>query len=366
MQRVRSRPGVGLRRRAAGALRFAPAAVAVGAIVAVAAILATGGEDQAPAAVSTTCNGFAALCNRPLNDVVLASTHNSMASVTIPTWRLGQQDGTIADQLDQGIHGLLIDSYYGEAVRNGVRTDLASLPKRETAVREVGAPAVDAAMRIRSRLGSQGKGRRGIYLCHGFCELGAVSLSSALSDLRSFLVSHPGEVVVVINQDEGVTPGDIERAFDRDQLLDLVYRGPLGPFPTLRQMIDSNQRLVVLAENDAGDIPWYHPAFEHALQETPFTFRRAVELTDPAKLPASCRPNRGPSSAPLFLVNHWIDTTPLPRVSLAAIVNARKPLLARAQACQRIRDHLPNLLAVDFYKRGDLVAVVNRLNGVGQ
>jgi hypothetical protein len=221
-------------------------------------------------------------------------------------------------------------------------------------------------MRIRSRLGSQGNGRRGIYLCHGFCELGAVSLSSALSNVRSFLVSHPGEVVVVINQDEGVTPGDIERAFDRDQLLDLVYRGPLGPFPTLRQMIDSNQRLVVLAENDAGDIPWYHPAFEHALQETPFTFRRAAELTDPAKLPASCRPNRGPSSAPLFLVNHWIDTTPLPRVSLAAIVNARKPLLARAQACQRIRDHLPNLLAVDFYKRGDLVAVVNRLNGVGQ
>ena len=64
-----------------------------------------------------------------------------------------------------------------------------------------------------------------------------MSLDSALADLRVFLVSHPAEVVEVINQDEGVTPADIERAFSTAGLLDLVYRGPLGPFPTLRQMI---------------------------------------------------------------------------------------------------------------------------------
>jgi hypothetical protein len=193
-----------------------------------------------------------------------------------------------------------------------------------------------------------------------------VTLASALSDLRSFLVSHPGEVVIVINQDEGVKPTDIEQAFERAGLLDLLYRGPMGPFPTLRQMIDSNQRLVVIAENDAGDILWYHPAFEHVLQETPFTFRQPAELTDPAKDRKSSRPNRGPTSAPLFLVNHWIDTTPLPRASRAAIVNARKPLLARVQTCERVRKRIPNLLAVDFYQRGDLLAVVNKLNRVGQ
>ncbi len=130
-------------------------------------------------------------------------------------------------------------------------------------------------------------------------------------------------------------------------------------------MVDSNQRLVVMAENDAGAIPWYHPAYAHALQETPFRFRSASELTDPSKLPASCRPNRGPPSAPLFLVNQWVDTTPVPRASLADIVNAREPLLARMQTCQRIRHRLPNLVAVDFYRRGDLLGVVNVLNRVG-
>ena len=46
-------------------------------------------------------------------------------------------------------------------------------------------------------------------------------------------------------------------------------------------------------------------------------------------------------------------------------VNAYEPLLARARACERIRNHIPNLLAVNFYKRGDLFRVVDTLNGTG-
>jgi len=343
--------------------RVAAPALAVAAVAAAAAIIAGGGEDEAAAVTPATCNGYAALCGRPLNAVAFPATHNSMASVTIPTWLFGQQDGTIQEQLDYGIRGLLIDTYYGFPVKGGVRTDLSSLPKRDVAVQEIGEPAVKAAERIRSRLGDQNLGPRQIYLCHGFCEIGAVPLSAALADLRTFLVSNPGEVVIVINQDEGVAPADIEQAFDQAGLLDLVYRGALGPYPTLRQMIDSGQRLVVMAENDAGDIPWYHLAYSHALQETPFTFRSASQLTDAAQLAASCRPNRGPASAPLFLVNNWVDTTPLPRASIAATVNAHAALLRRAETCQRIRHRLPNLVAVDFYKQGDVLGVVRVLNG---
>ena len=344
---------------------IAAPAVACAAVIAAAAIVATGAGDEAAAVTPATCDGAAALCDRPLNDVAFAATHNSMASVTIPSWLFGQQDGTIADQLSQGIRGLLIDTYYGFPAREGVRTDLSSLPKRDVAVQEIGEPAVAAAERIRARIGDQNLGPRQIYLCHGFCEIGAVTLSSALADLRTFLIANPDEVVIVINQDEGVTPGDIEKAFTDAGLLDLIYRGPLGPFPTLRQMIDSGQRLVVMAENDAGDIPWYHLAYQHALQETPFTFRSASQLTDPSQVEASCRANRGPSSAPLFLVNNWVDTTPLPRASLAAQVNAHAALLTRVQTCRRLRHRLPNLVAVDFYRQGDVLGVVRALNDSG-
>ncbi len=344
--------------------RLIPPAIAVAALAAAAAIVATGGGDEAAAASPTTCNGYVALCNRPLNQVAFAATHNSMASVTIPSWLFGQQDGTIQDQLNYGIRGFLIDTYYGFPVNGGVRTDLSSLPKRQLAVQEVGEQAVKAAERIRSRIGDQNLGPRGIYLCHGFCELGAVTLSSALADLHTYLVYNPGAVVIIVNQDEGVTPADIQRAFEQAGLLDLVYRGPFGPFPTLREMIDSGQRLVVMAENDADHIPWYPLAYSEALQETPFRFTNAAELTDPSRVAESCRPNRGPASAPLFLINNWVDTTPTPRASIAAEVNARSALLPRAQTCQRIRHRLPNLIAVDFYKRGDLLGVVRALNGL--
>ena len=120
----------------------------------------------------------------------------------------------------------------------------------------------------------------------------------------------------------------------------------------------------MLAENRAGAAPWYQPAYERLTEETPFTFPRASLLTTKADLPASCRPNRGPKGAPLFLINHWVSTDPTPRPSDARKVNAYAPLLARARACERIRDHLPNLLAVNFYKRGDVFRVADTLNGV--
>ena len=333
---------------------------------AIAAISAGAGDEAPAAAVPSTCNGSRALCGRRLNDVAFAATHNSMASVTIPTWLFGQQDGTIADQLDHGIRGLLIDTYYGEPAGDRVRTDLRSIPKRAVAEREIGPAAVTAAERIRSRIGKEPTGDRGIFLCHSFCEIGAVTLASALEDLRSFLIANPGDVVILVNQDEGVSPGDIDAAFRRAGLLDLVYRGPAARYPTLRRMIDDDQRLVVMAENDAGTIPWYHAAFDRALQETPFRFSDAAQLTDEAKLAESCRPERGPASAPLLLLNHWVDTSPVPRASIAERVNARDVMLRRARTCERIRGRLPNLLAVDFYRRGDVVNVARALNGLAR
>jgi hypothetical protein len=161
--------------------RLLAPAIAIVAVAGATAIVITGGGDEAPAATPGTCNGYAALCDRPLNQVAFAATHNSMASVTIPSWLFGQQDGTIQDQLGYGIRGFLIDTYYGFPVKQGVRTDLSSLPKRQLAVQEVGEQAVNAAERIRSRLGDQNLGPRQIYLCHTFCELGAVTLSSRWS-----------------------------------------------------------------------------------------------------------------------------------------------------------------------------------------
>jgi hypothetical protein len=60
----------------------------------------------------------------------------------------------------------------------------------------------------------------------------------------------------------------------------------------------------------------------------------------------------------------WIPITrvPAPRPSDAALVNAYDFLMPRARRCLRERHRLPNLVAVDFYRTGDLLAVVGELN----
>ena len=63
-------------------------------------------------------------------------------------------------------------------------------------------------------------------------------------------------------------------------------------------------------------------------------------------------------------MNHWIETAPSPLPSNAEIVNAYDFLLDRARRCQRERGMLPNIIAVDFYRTGDLLKVVDTLNGI--
>jgi hypothetical protein len=333
---------------------------------AIAVFVGSGGTTTAAPANNGPCNGSAALCERPMDQVVLPATHNAM-SVPLPGWYSAEQDRPIADQLADGVRGLLIDTHYADRLSDGKLRTYFGNPqelRRQAQQDGVSPDAVDAAIRIRERLGFSGKGERGMYLCHTFCELGGTPLSSVLDDIHDFLVANPDDVLVIINQDY-VTPEDFVAAVEKAGLGDLVYRGATdGRWPTLRQMIDRNQRVVFLAENHAGAAPWYHLAYEGITEETPYTFSKVPQLTDPAEVPASCKPNRGPAGAPLFLVNHWISTDPVPLPSHAARVNAYGPLLRRTRECERMRKHLPNLVAVNFYRRGDLMRVVEELNGV--
>ena len=52
------------------------------------------------------------------------------------------------------------------------------------------------------------------------------------------------------------------------------------------------------------------------------------------------------------------------RDSRAGSVNAHDVLLGRARECQKRRGMLPNIVAVDFYRAGDLFGVVDELNGL--
>ena len=324
------------------------------------AIAATQGDEDA--SVIRACNGHAELCDRPLDQVAFASTHNSMSAATEPGWLFpGQEDG-IGQQLDAGIRGLLIDTHYGVATPKGVATELeAGSKSREKLADELGEEFVDAAERLRARIGYSGGGDPEVYLCHGYCELGATEGDKALEGIRDWLVANPHEVLVLSIEDD-VSPEDTAALFEESGLLDFVYMGPVGPpWPTLREMIESGGRVVVMGENETGEVPWYHPQFELA-QETPYEFASPAEL----EAQASCDPNRGSTTSSLFLLNNWVEGKPAPKPSVAQEANAESLLGDRVERCREVRGRLPNLVAVDFYATGDLRAVVDELNGVAR
>ena len=151
-------------------------------------------------------------------------THNSM-SVTLPGW-FRPQERPIGGQLEDGIRGLMIDTYYADKLPNGrIRTYFGSADAPAARWRRTGSArqSVESALRLRERLGFRGKGKRGMYMCHRLLRAGATPLADGLEDIHQFLVTHPAEVVVVINQDY-VTPADFVEAVGDAGLTRYAFR----------------------------------------------------------------------------------------------------------------------------------------------
>jgi hypothetical protein len=307
---------------------------------------------------TTACNGSDSLCAKRLNQVALATTHNSMSAQTSPGFLFPSQETSIGKQLSDGIRGLQIDVYYGfPGSRVYTDADRSSPQARAVMEAEFGAEFVAAADRVRRSLSRPQGVAPQLFLCHGFCELGATRFADALAQIKDFLAANPREVVSIVFEDHAPWQS-IADALEESGIAKYGYRGPWsGELPTLQEMIDSNHRVLLLTENAKPDVPWMHNAYE-LFQETPYNFPTIASLA----APASCDQKRGAPENPLFLINHWVDTPPNPRPSIARRVNAFDFLWNRVERCQKARGRFPNMVSVDFYRVGDLFKVVDRLN----
>ncbi len=335
--------------------------LAVGAVVLVVAIGVAFLLLREPGTATSarTCNGAAALCDLRLDEVGLATTHNAMNSAA-EAFRFPNQERGIEAQLEDGVRGFLVDAYLGSVSEAGSEQIVyTELDDRRLAqmVKAAGDEPAGEALRLREQAGPPPEDApREVYLCHQFCELGAVLFSEVVEVLHRFLDEHPGEVVVVVIQDE----------LPAEELLPVLEAGGLDPYlatldpsvplPDLGSMVESGRRLVIGLEN--GDLgPAIPNVYDSGLmQEVPYDYRSVAELEDDG----SCRPHRGHDDAPLLLLNHWV--TP-PSSELAAEANDEDVLLSRAERCAEDRGQPVNLVAVDFYGTGDLFATVDDLNG---
>lgn len=304
------------------------------------------------------CNGRIEFCLRRLDQVALPTTHNSPTAAE-DGFLLPNQERGVTDQLRDGVRGFQIDAYLG-SVRSsgGVRVVFTDLDDNKLLSIEntVGPELTAQALEFRRIVGPpEDDADQAVFLCHNFCELGALKARPTFVEFRRFLERNPSEVLVWIVQDElpALRLQDDLRDAGLDRYLATIDWS--RPLPTLGALVGSGQRLVVGLEN--GDLgPTIPNAFRDGMvQEVPYNYRTVEALTDPA----SCRPLRGRADAPLFQFNHWV--TPA-SASASRVANTTAVLGERAARCRDERGLLPNLVAVDFYERGDLFPVVEALN----
>lgn len=254
------------------------------------------------------CNGHAELCDRTLQEIALAGAHNAMSSKEDGFAGPNQNYG-LQRQLDDGIRAFLLDTH-----RQGDK----------------------------------------IRFCHSKCAFGATDATEQLGILRDFLDSNPDEFIVIIFED-AVSVEDTQTILEASRLDELAWQAPPDPrqWPTLGELLENGHQLLVTLESGRSGSVISHAAWELYF-DTPYTFEEVSDF--------SCRLNRGSTSNPLFLVNHWLGR-PLPMPSLADEANNLEVLWERVQECQAEHGQLPNIVAVDFYDQGALLEVVDRLNG---
>lgn len=249
--------------------------------------------------------------NKKYTEATFLMTHNAF-NASERGYAFPNQTHRIGKQLMNGVRGLMIDTYDGSG------------------------------------------GVAQVY--HSVDLLGKEPLKDVLTEVKDFLVSYPYEIVTIIFQNEG-SNSQLIKAIEDAGLLDYVYVHN-GTWPTLKDMINSGQRLVLFTENNKLPKPDYlMPAWGYVF-DTPYTFKSTSEF--------NCNINRGGSGTKeLYLVNHWLGSAVgLPDKSQAFKANNKKTVTNRLNTCSTLNSKTVNFLGVDFYEIGSAKAVVDSLNAL--
>ena len=197
------------------------------------------------------CNGFSELCDKRLDEITTLMTHNSYNNRQ-HQFLFPNQINSITTQLNDGVRGLMLDVY---------------------------------------------SSRKGSVLYHGYPFLGKESLLSVMYEIRTFLLSNPNEVISIIFENS-CTHEEILQVMDTLGLSDMIYPH-CGAWPTLKEMIDSNKRLVLMVENQKDTLlDGIIPAWQYTF-DSPYSFNSVSKM--------NCTANRGGTgSKEFYLLNHWL------------------------------------------------------------
>ncbi|KAH7105465.1 PLC-like phosphodiesterase [Auriculariales sp. MPI-PUGE-AT-0066] len=280
------------------------------------------------------CNGDARLCDRKYSDVVFVGTHNSYAL-----------DGA------GGLPGLA----------NAASNQFINVPAQ-------------LGMGIRFLQSQTHVKDDSLHVCHTSCDLyDGGSLEDYLKSVSAFLNddANKNEVVTLLITNPENYPiekwADIFKAASLDSL---VYNpssvpGTRADWPTMRELISANTRVVVLMDYNADTtkVPWILPEFdlmwESKFDEVDASFPCGVDRVN-----GDAGPKLGMS-----LINHYLDSEFLgiliPDRNAAPTTNSVDSIAAQVNNCAALGEAFKvTHVLLDWADKGQAIEAGRKLNGL--
>jgi hypothetical protein len=311
-----------------------------------------GGATTVPTAAPTVtgyqaCNGLESLCDVRANLVLYAMLHNAVSSKQDGVTLLANQELQLETALEQGWRGINYD---------------------------IGKCSEFATTNSSSTTSNSSSSTSAVRLVHGICGLGTRDPVEVLTHIVEFLQKRPNEVLLMPVEIDNMLDGGAVSLAEIYAVMqqvtgftDLLYQhpGPGTPWPTLRELIAQNTRILFFQYNaaescsDSGSTcpPGFHDWFVYAA-ETAFQFESvaAVENTT-----ASCAITRGASGErDFFGINIF---TEIPSKANCEQLNAATFVEKHLSACSKLNNNLrPSAVLVDYWNVGDVQSVVQQYN----
>ncbi|KAI9150337.1 PI-PLC X domain-containing protein 1 [Paramyrothecium foliicola] len=271
------------------------------------------------------CNGFAELCDRKYSDITFMASHNAAFVGRLPSHNQFQYPEA---GMDMGIRYFTTQVH----IENGE-----------------------------------------IRQCHSDCALLNVgSFSEILASLTNWLNNHPREVVTlqIGNGDDAIRIEEFVPHFQKTGADKLAYvpnhRLDKDQWPTLRQLIDANKRLIIFMDYyaDTSKVPYILPNYD-AYVETPFSPTKDNFFNCDID-----RPNRGASADNRMIwANHNLNLKLFGSILVPAPVSAPQTnsianIRQQTEICVSKYGRNPNVVMLDFVSEGQVIAAQRLLNGL--
>jgi hypothetical protein len=278
------------------------------------------------------CNGHESLCDVRANELLYAMLHNAVSTAADGVLVFPNHGKSLEDALLAGWRGLNFD-----------------IGKCDTFS------------------GTNG----GIRLLHGFCALGTRDPLEVFGHIANHLSDKPNDVLLIpieINNESGgtVTVDEIYAVIGQvPEFQNQLYPhpGPGIPWPTLRELIAANTRILLFFYNGNTECrsgqdtcpPGLHYWFDYAA-ETQFDMTAVAEVENTSY---SCNITRGGSGARDFFGINLLTQLP----DYCDTLNAKSFVADHLQACSTLNSAVPpSAVLVDCWERGDVLTVVQEHN----